>query len=244
MKKLNNSMRVPVELSSISSEFKQKLDSNYSKKLRGIVKSLILRNNTVFAIVERDHNNYIQSGTNEENYNYVEGGIGLFNSVPNTTNISIAELAIPTDISPTNNSLNRYIGCPAVVTVINDVAVFASVLQASVSLTTIPPDILRAIRLQVSPTADIFNYSKYYKIWKSYGITEEEVNDLKSLSYDHDIYEQKIISFEGEGSWIKDTQNPLSNEVVLKTNNSILDLNNTEMKTDTFHLPIKLFSSK
>lgn len=242
------SMRTPLDIE-IDKEFKSLVSSGYQQMLPGVIASVILRNNTVFAVIRRDHADIKENALNEGGP--VHGHLGYFNSHPygDSSKYTLPELAIPTDINPIGNQLSRYIGTTALVTVQNGVAIFANTTNTPSSLSIVPPQIIKYVREEVekrdpnNTDRDIFN-SKWDYIWESFGILREKISDLQGLIYNPEDMENKIISFDGEGSWIKDTQSPLDNEVVITTNDLLLDLNKLGMKTNTCHLPVKPFSAK
>ena len=224
--------------------FKSLVSTNYSMQLRGIIDNVILKNDVVFAVVRRDHEDLFNGSHNDS---YVHGHDGLFNaySYEHNDSMTFAELSIPTDITPVASIITRYIGKPVMVTMQNNVAIFASVLQSAQTLTTIKPSIIRQVRDKLTEKEgyDIFSKGAQH-LWNLFNVTQEEVNSLKGLIYKEEDHSSKLITFEGEGNWNKDIAAPMDNEVQIKPTSIVDGLNQQGMKTNKCHDPTRIFSAK
>lgn len=230
----------PTTLESIESatadSFKSLVSTDYKIQLRGIVRSVILRDDTVFAVVERDiggeddhaHGGYF----NCESYEHVDG-------------MTFPEIFIPTDIVPIANDINRYVGKPALVTVQDGFAIHASVLHIPQLLTTIKPSTIRAVRerLQNGPENDIFSEIGL-KVWESFGVLPDAVKALKEMVFKSEEHLDKVVTIEGEGSWNKDTAQLQKGEAIVPATDIMLGLNRQGMKTNKCHNPTRIFSAK
>lgn len=231
---------IPTTLESISNynadAFKSLVNTDYKLQLRGIIRSVILRDDTVFAAVERD-----LEGEDDNSHG------GFFNcmSYEHVASMTFPELYIPTDIVPIGNDINRYVGKNALVTVQDGIAIFASVLQIPQLLTTIKPSTIRAVRLKLQEKAgdDLFSDAAQ-KIWTSFGILPEEVKSLKDMLFNPEEHLDKVVTIEGEGSWNKDTSQVQEGEVVIPPSDIMLGLNKQGMKSNKCHLPTRIFSAK
>lgn len=204
----------------------------------GIIESLYLVNDCVFAIIRK---NYVSefSPTGDE----LDHGDGWFNNDDGTapTELTIPELAVRTDINPINSNLNRYIGKRCRVTVKNNIAMYAQIDYGTDSMTVFPTPILKEIRYAVKDS-DIFS-EEARNIFKKYGFTDNQINDLKKLKYT-DEQKEKIMTFKDEAVWIKDNAKKKSYEVILDALSIVNGLNSQGMKTKDCHLPTRLFSGK
>lgn len=234
--------------------FKNLVSNDYTKNLRGIIKTIFIRNNTVFIIAERDHSD-ISSRNPDSQYTVgsLHGEHSLFNAKPyeDADGLTLAELAIPTDIDPANNTIERFIGSPVLVEEQDGIAIFASLVKGSPQLTSIHPSIIRRIRDAVEknyngedtkPTS-IFDRA-LSPLWALFGVVQEDLEDLKKLQYRKDEYSNKILTIEGEGVWTKDVSGAKYNEVILPVNNLFQDLNQEGMKDNQCHNPTIIFSAK
>jgi len=219
----------------VADNFKSLVNTDYKIQLKGIVKSVLLRDDTVFAVIERD-----EDGLDNHSHG------GLFNtfSYEHQDNMTFPEIFIPTDIVPISNDISRYIGKPALVTVQDGIAIFASVLQIPQLLTTIKPSTIRAVRekLQEKAGDDIFSETAQ-KIWTSFGVLPEAVQSLKNMIFKSEDHSDKVITIEDEGSWNKDTSQVQDNEVVVPSD-GFSGLNKQGMKSNKCHHPTRIFSAK
>lgn len=225
--------------------FKSLVSTGYSMQLKGIIDNVILKDDVVFAVVRRDHQDLMGGSFTDEGF--IHGHDGFFNSYSyeNINGLTLAELAIPTDITPVSSIISRYIGRPVTVTVQNNRAIFASVLQSSMTLTTIEPTKIRQVRdkLLSMGEPDIFSKAAE-KVWKLFEVTQEEVKSLQGLIYNEEELSNKFVTFEGEGNWNKDIAPPAHNEVQLAPSPIIPGLNGLGMKTNKCHAPTRIFSAK
>lgn len=237
-----------------SDSFKNLVSNDYTKNLKGIIKTIFIRNNTVFIIAERDHYDIVSKNP-ESQYTVgsLHGEHSLFNAFAyeDADGLTLAELAIPTDIDPANNVLDRYIGSPVIVQEQDGIAIFASLAKGASTLTTIHPSIIRKVREAMmknyngedtKPTSIFDNV--FNPLWASLGVIQEELDELKKLQYNTDEHSGKILTVEGEGVWNKDVSGAKDNEVIIPLNNIFQDLNQSGMKDNLCHLPTRIFSAK
>lgn len=237
-----------------SDSFKSLVSNDYTKNLKGTIRTIFIRNNTVFIIAERDHFDIVSKNPNSQ---YTVGSLhgegSLFNAFAyeDIDGLTLAELAIPTDIDPANNVLDRYIGSSVIVQEQDGIAIFASLAKGSSTLTTIHPSIIRKVREAMlksyngedtKPTT-IFDEA-LIPLWATFGVVREELDELKKLQFNTDEHDGKILTVEGEGVWNKDVSGAKDNEVILPINNIFQDLNQAGMKDNLCHLPTRLFSAK
>ena len=235
-----NISRAPTTLETIGSytadSFKSLVNTDYKLQLKGIVRSVILRDDTVFAVLER-------APEGEDSH----GHGGFFNCMTyeHLSGMTFPELYIPTDIVPISNDINRYVGKTALVTVQDGIAIFASVLQVPQLLTTITPSTIRAVRerLQEKVGDDLFSDAAQ-KIWKSYGVLPDAVRSLKDMLFKPEEHLDKVITVEGEGSWNKDTSQVQEGETTIPASDIMLGLNKQGMKSNKCHSPTRIFSAK
>ncbi len=223
-----------------SSDFINRANETSLVIKEGIISSVFVVDDSVFAVVLKN----TEGEVTPSNYQ-ADHGDGWFNGPDRTPvdNITLAELAIPTNISSANIQIERYIGKRCRVTVKNNIAVYAEVELGYPSLTTIPIHVIRKARIALEgKTDDIFS-DLGKKYFKDNGYTEEEVEALSDFKYVEDML-GKINTFEGEALWFKDTANKNPNENIIKTNPILLGLNKLGMKTKKCHLPSRLFSGK
>lgn len=245
---LGNSVRSTQEIiqstQGMDDSFKALLNTGYVQHLKGIIDSVLLVGDTVFAVVRRDHES---DKPNSFTDSLAHGDVGWFNVKPyeNLSTFTLADLSIPTDITPLANVIQRYVGKPVIVTVQNNIAIFASVVLSPTPLTTVKPSIIREIRSKLTEDAggDIFSKAAE-KLWRLFGITQEEVEGLKGLIYNLEEHSSKVITFEGEGNWNKDIAAQQDGELVMKPTNIVLGLNKQGMKTNKCHEPTRIFSAK
>ena len=74
----NSGTRVP-DYKKTDNNFIPNLNNSYSMYLKGKIDSILLRGDTIFAIVERDHIDIVDPETNET----IQHGDGLFNNYAN-----------------------------------------------------------------------------------------------------------------------------------------------------------------
>ena len=223
-----------------SADFINRANDTSLEIQNGFIDSLFVVNDSVFAIVRKNIPAVISPSGSQ-----IDHGDGFFNG-PDRTSIedtTVAELAIPTNISAINNQLDRYKDKACRVTVKNGVAVYVEADLGFPRLTTIPQSFIRKARIALqAETEDIFS-----EIGKKYfidnGYTAEDVENLSDFKYVSEMT-GKINTFEGEGLWFKDTANKEPNENVLKNNPLVLGLNKLNMKTKKCHIPSRLFSGK
>ena len=223
----------------VGSEFIQRANDTSFDILPGIIESVYIVDDSVFAIVRKDYGSRVS-----ERGDQIEHGDGLFNGTDRTPtdNITIAELAIPTNIDASSN-VKRYIGKKCFVYVKNNVAVSAEVSLGFSSLTTISIDAIRRVRESLSSkTEDIFS-KEGRETFRQQGYTNEEIENLSNFKYTEDMV-GKINTFSGEGLWFKDTSKQDVNENILPPNPLVVGLNKLSMKSKTCHIPSRLFSGK
>lgn len=206
----------------------------------GYIRALFIANDSVFAVIQKNTIGEISPSGFQ-----VDHGDGWFNG-PDRTPVeqtTLAELAIPTNISAINTQIDRYLGKPCRVTVKNGIALYAEVDMEFPTLTTIPVHLIRRARLALeNKTEDIFS-ELGRKYFEEEGYSEEDIEALSNFKYVEEMT-GKINTFEGEALWFKDTANKNPNENIIKPNSILLGLNKLGMKTKKCHLPTRLFSGK
>lgn len=221
--------------SGLSDTFKNLVSTDYTYQTTGVIKSVLLRNDTVFALIEQGDDSH-------------RDGV-LFNAYAfeNISGLTLPELLIPTDINPIGNDIHRYVGSQVLVHIQNEVAIFATVFKKPELFSDLDPSIIRKVRNILiedqGENADIFG-PKSEKVWAQFGIVQEQIKNLKDLVFKPDEHLEKTITIEGEGNWSKDTGKVQSNETVIKLNDLLRGLNKAGMKTNDCHLPTRLFSAK
>lgn len=206
----------------------------------GIIESLYVIDNGVFAIIRKNINSSF-TPTNDQ----TDHGDGWFNGPDRTPveNVTVAELAILTNIDASNNKLERYIGSECAVTVKNGVATYAEVRLASPSITTILPSIIRKARVALaSKTEDIFS-DVGKKYFKEQGLTDEDIESLSNFKYLEEMT-AKVNTFSGEALWFKDTSQATKDENIIEPNSIMLGLKKLGMKSKKCHIPTRVFSGK
>lgn len=223
-----------------TSEFLQRANETAFEKLPGIIESIQVVDDSVFAIIKKNHSSRINDKGDQ-----IDHGDGYFNGTDRTPldDITLAELCIPTNIDASNNNLKRFIGKKCKVSVKNNIAVFAEVDYGFYSLTTIPIHVIRKIRQAMSSKSDSIFSEEGISLFKQEGYTDEEINQLSDFKFQESTI-GKVNTFEGEGLWFKDTANKDPSENILKANPLVLGLNKLGMKTKNCHKPTRLFSGK
>lgn len=236
----NSGTRVP-DYKKTDNNFIPNLNNSYSMYLKGKIDSILLRGDTIFAIVERDHSDIVDPETNET----IQHGDGLFNNYANWHGgaSTLAELAIPTNLDPNTTDINRYVGRSVMVFVQNGIALSAEAYNAPTPLTDIPSRLFLKIREQLKEGEDIYDESAV-KLWNSFGVTKEFIEGLKDLVYRQEDMSGKRITFEGEGYWGADTDKVRDGEIRIKPGILVRGLNKLGMKTNPCHEPTRMFSAK
>lgn len=222
-------------------DFIPNLNTGYSMYLKGKIDSILLRGDTIFAIIERTHQDIVDPETNET----LQHGEGLFNDYANWQGgeSTLAELAIPTNLDPNTTDILRYIGRPVMVFVQNGVALSAEAYNSPKALTDIPTRLYMKIREQLKEGEEIYSESAV-SLWNSFGVTREKIEGLKDLVYIQEDMSGKKITFEGEGLWGSDTDRVRSGEIRIKPGPLVRGLNKLGMKTNDCHEPTRMFSAK
>ena len=241
--KLNNILKGGVsyvETPLNSSEFINRANETTMLKQQGIIESLYVINDSVFAII-RKNTDYVMSASGD----LVDHGDSLFNMSDGFSeeDMTVSELAIPINIDASNNKLERYIQKECIVTVNNGVAVSAKVNLGYKNISTIPASFIRKTRLALAgKTNDLFSDigKKYFK---EKGYTDEDIEALSDFKYVQEMT-GKLNTVEGEALWFKDTNNKSKDENILKANPLLLGLNKLNMKSKTCHIPSRIFSGK
>lgn len=225
----------------VDNTFIPNLNNNYSMYLKGRIDSVLLRGDTIFAIIERTHIDIVDPETNET----IQHGDGLFNDYANWSGAitTLNELAIPTNLDPNTTDINRYIGRSVMVLVQNGVALSAEAYSAPLPLTDIPVRLALKIREQLKEGQQIYDKSAQ-DLWSSFGVAKEFIEGLKDLVYIQEDMKGKKITFDGDGYWGADTNKVGSNEVRIKPGKLVRGLNKLGMKTNLCHEPTRFFSAK
>lgn len=223
-----------------SSEFLQRANETSFEILPGIIESLQVVDDSVFAIIKKNHSSRINDKGDQ-----IDHGDGYFNGTDRTPldDITLAELCIPTNIDASNNNLKRYIGKRCKVSVKNNIAVYAEVDYGFYSLTTFPIHVIRKIRQALSSKSDSIFSEEGKVLFRQEGYTDEEIQQLSDFKFVESTV-GKVNTFAGEGLWFKDTANKDPSENILKANPLVLGLNKLGMKTKNCHKPTRLFSGK
>ena len=230
---------LPSSLESISKynhdAFKTQVNTDYVKTERGIIHSILVNGDRVFAVIRKDDHHLSED----------HGGIFNMFSYENIDDMLIPEIYIPTDILPVGNIVDRYVGKPVNVTVQNRIAIFASVLQSVPTLTTIDPSTIRKVRerLQDKSGEALFTMAAR-KIWNSFGVSEDDVSELKKLFFKTEDHAEKVVTVENEGIWGKDTNKQQSGETIIPASPLFNNLNGEGMKSNDCHAPTRIFSAK
>lgn len=221
--------------------FKKRLEEDSSSYSNGILSTLMLVGDTVYSTIKRDGINPEDQPPDVDLYD----GEELFNFPigSDLSKSSLDQLLIQTDINPSDGNINQYIGSTCRVKLVKGRAVFAYVRHRYKELTTINAELLYRLRRE-SSDGTIDNPYVTNSLINQYGYTSEQVNDLKKLQYDPEKYKNKVLIFEGEAYWGKDTSKPNDDEVVLKPVDSLNGLNKLGTKSNNCHLPIRLFSGR
>lgn len=206
----------------------------------GIIESLYIIGDGVFAVIRKDiDSSFTYSG------DQIDHGDGWFNGTDRIPidNTTVSELSILTNIDASNNQLNRYIEKPCEVVVKNDIAVYASVNLGFPSISTVPSNIIRKIRIAIADVSDDIFSDVGRKLFKEEGYTDQDINALSDFKYVADMY-GKLNTFEGEAYWFKDTSQQSKDENILKANDILVGLKKLGMKSKNCHRPSRIFSGK
>ena len=214
---------------------------NYSMYLKGRIDSVLLRGDTIFAIIERTHDDIVDPATGD----IIQHGDGLFNDYANWSGgiATLNEIAIPTNLDPNTTDINRYIDRPVMVLVQNGVALSAEAYNSPTPLTDVPVRLMMKIREQLKEGQQIYDESAL-DLWNSFGVAKEFIEGLKDLVYIQEDMKGKKITFEGDGYWGADTSKVGANEVRIKPGRLVKGLNKLGMKTNLCHEPTRFFSAK
>lgn len=214
-----------------------KLNSLHFDTRGGIIESLLVINDCVYAIIKKNYSSIL-----DDNGRTIDVGDGYFNCVDGRYigNYTLPELLIRTDIEAFNSNISRYIGKPCRVILIRELPVHATVDMGSSSPTVFDIDDIKNLRRSVGSAKSIFDYKDRLK---TLGLTDTNIEDLADCKYD-ESYKEKLITIEGEGTWYRDTSNPITNEIVLKSNSIWLGVNSSGMNDKKYHIPTKVFSGK
>lgn len=241
--KINNTLKGGVsyvETPLNSADFINRANDTSLIKQEGIIESLYIVNDSVFAII-RKNTDYVLSPSG----NLVDHGDGLFNMVEGypEEDMTVSELSVLTNIDAANNKLQRYVQKRCIVTVNNGIAVYAEVILGYPDISTIPANFIRKARVALAnKTTDIFSdVGRQY--FKENGYTDEDIEALSDFKYVEEMT-GKLNTFKGEGLWFKDTNNKSKDENILKANPLVLGLNKLNMKSKTCHIPSIVFSGK
>lgn len=217
-----------------STEMVVKLNEQSKRYERGIIDSVYVLGDDVFAVIKPEEE--LDSSGNHLPI--------FFNASVNVEvdKINLGEIGVKTNIRPSTDIVSSYIGKLCRVTVVNGLAIYAEVDYGAQSFTEIPAVLLRNIRASLGENSDLFSREGQDKLL-NYGYTQTQIDELKKLNYSTD-YKDKIITFEGEGVWQKDSTIKQHNEVILERVNIVSGLNNLGMKTKNCHIPTILFSGK
>lgn len=216
-----------------SSDFNVRVNQAAAKYHVGIIRALYVINNAVFALVS-PFKELNESGGHTPLYFNAIIGVSM-------SHFSIAELVIKTNINPANENVFNLVGEKCRVTVVKDRAIYAQVDYGAQTMTEIPHTVFRNIR-EALGDSDLFS-QKGKDLLLNYGYTEEQVKELKELQFTED-HLQKVVTFEGEGVWQKDSTVLRQDEATMKPVNIISGLNNLGMKTKNCHIPSRIFSGR
>lgn len=243
--KTNYTMRPEYNINSFT-DFKQIVGDNNTLFLKGIIESVVLRDDTVFAIVRRNHGD-LNKAAFREMTEYTHGEYGYFNLDDglDPDGYTIAELAIPTDITPVGIPLERYLNKDVLVKEVDGIAVFASIAPNPEPLISIPISKIKRVRemLRMTDEDDIFS-DVANKFWGFLDVTQDQVKALKGMIYKPEDQADKMITVEGEGVWFKDTDSIEDKEAAIEANLLMLGLNKSGMKSRDCHQPVRIFSAK
>lgn len=237
---LNNISTVPENYKLDATDFITRANDTTMLVQNGIIESLYVIDNGVFAIIRKNTNSSFTPSNDQTDH-----GDGWFNGPDRTPieNVTVAELAVLTNIDASNNKLERYIGKECSVTVKNNVAVYAEVKLGYPSMTTITASVIRKARVALaSKTEDIFS-DVGKKYFKEQGITDEDIEALSNFKYLEDMT-SKVNTFSGEALWFKDTSQATKDENIIEPNSIMLGLKKLGMKSKKCHIPTRVFSGK
>lgn len=214
--------------------FKPLLDQTYVKYESGIINSVLLKDDKVYATIFRAEDEH--------------DGV-LFNADPsqNPSSLTFQEIFIPTDIIPMGGVvLDRFKGRHVTVTIKNDIAIYATLMATMDNdFSTISGETVRNVRKRLTKKTgtDLFSVSAQ-PIWDMFGVAREKVLELQKMIYDPEKHQDKVITIEGEGNWGKDVSAPREGEVQIERNNLIAGTNGLGMKDNLCHMPTTIFSAK
>lgn len=222
-----------------SSDLINRANETSIKYKAGVVETTYLVGDAVFAIIRKNYPpEFLPNG--EE----LDHGEGWFNTGDGISpvGLTIAHLAIKTNINPINSVIDKYIGKPCTVTVKDGVALYASVDLGGDYITSFPTKLLRDVAGALGSSLDLFSDSAK-KMLEENGFDNESIEQLEKLKYTEE-QKGKIVTFKGEAVWTKDSTKLGPNEVMLEAYPIIPGLNQLGMKTKDCHLPTILFSGK
>ena len=228
------------EVSNNSSDFVSRANDASLSIQEGIIDSLFIVNDSVFAIVRKNTGGEISPSGFQ-----VDHGDGWFNGPDRTPIIGnlVPALAILTNISAINNNMSVYKNKPCRVTVRNNIAVYVEVDLGYRDFSIFPTRFLMEMRTALeNKTDDIFSdIGKEYM--KEAGYTDDDIKSLSDFKYVEEMT-GKVNTIKGEGLWFKDTAKEKQDENILKNNSIVVGLNKLGMKTKNCHIPTKFFSGK
>ena len=209
------------------------------KYREGIIETTYVIDDVIYAAIRKNYAPEVSPSGDQTDH-----GNGWFNvnDGSSPTDLTIADLAIKTNISPINSIVDRYVGKPCTVTVRDGIALYATVNLGGEYITAFPTELLKGVRATLGPTLDLFSDSAK-NILVENGYDGEQIDQLRKLKYT-DEQKGKVVTFKGEAVWSKDSTKLGPNELVLEGSAIIPGLNQLGMKTKDCHLPTILFSGK
>lgn len=220
-----------------STDFVVKLNSTKVDVKEGIIESLLIINDCVYAIVRKNYDSI-----RGPDGRVIDRGDGLFNCIDGSypENYTLPELLIKTNIQAFNTVLQRYIGKKCKVSIREDIPVLAEVSMGETHAVNFDIDVIKQLRERLPYNKGLFDDTT---ILKEAGLTDTNIEDLRKCVYDSS-YKNKLLTIEGEGTWYRDTSKPITNEIVLKNNSIWQGTNQKGMEDTPYHIPTKVFSGK